>query len=401
MSSDQNFYSVKSDNKIDDTCLDNFSIYTYKNCDRCNKCSFCKYLPLDISTHFKNGKNTFCKKCYVIVLHIFVRQQQEDFNRKRSVFLKKPYLNLKSLLNANMKTNINISKDECCESLIFEEKNREIYKCNQYCQFIIYDNSGFHKKYCESCYRKEVLFFIKNKLVGFNVIELLTNEDDITSPDETDEEDIISSNITYVDNLLRKIKLFSPVNNEILKKRKNKNSSVKHISMEEKIKRRNNKKEHSNRRKNLSRSYSYDGCLDNCPKYKDSNSSLKIIIEKEHEKDIPKKRLNSDDEEKNDEGKYDDRGRYDEGKYEYMCRDEYMDRDENEDKNEKIDTEEDIKLIEIKNAYRTLNIPNTSSKAIIRDAYYKLSLLYHTDRPTGNKDKFQEINNAYSLLINI
>ena len=50
--------------------------------------------------------------------------------------------------------------------------------------------------------------------------------------------------------------------------------------------------------------------------------------------------------------------------------------------------------------YNILNLNQGASQKDIIKAYRKLSLKYHPDRKTGNKEKFQQINRAKSILLN-
>lgn len=51
--------------------------------------------------------------------------------------------------------------------------------------------------------------------------------------------------------------------------------------------------------------------------------------------------------------------------------------------------------------YEILSIPPTSTNEEITKAYKKLAKIYHPDKKTGNTEKFQQINYAYNILINI
>ncbi|KAK5638322.1 hypothetical protein RI129_012617 [Pyrocoelia pectoralis] len=58
-----------------------------------------------------------------------------------------------------------------------------------------------------------------------------------------------------------------------------------------------------------------------------------------------------------------------------------------------------------KNHYDSLGISRTATQADIKDAYYKLSMLYHPDKATNeNEDairKFRDITEAYEVLGNV
>eukprot|EP01038_Epipyxis_sp_PR26KG_P008705 gene8705-11763_t len=49
--------------------------------------------------------------------------------------------------------------------------------------------------------------------------------------------------------------------------------------------------------------------------------------------------------------------------------------------------------------YNTLGLNSNATNAEITRAYRKLALIHHPDKPTGNNQKFQEINNAYHALM--
>jgi DnaJ-class molecular chaperone len=51
------------------------------------------------------------------------------------------------------------------------------------------------------------------------------------------------------------------------------------------------------------------------------------------------------------------------------------------------------------NPYEVFGITPSASPDLIRKTYRKLSLLYHPDKPTGDTNKFQELNAAYDKLM--
>ena len=53
-----------------------------------------------------------------------------------------------------------------------------------------------------------------------------------------------------------------------------------------------------------------------------------------------------------------------------------------------------------KNPYKILELKKSASKEEIKKKYRVLSLKYHPDRPEGNKEMFQKINEAYAILSN-
>lgn len=50
--------------------------------------------------------------------------------------------------------------------------------------------------------------------------------------------------------------------------------------------------------------------------------------------------------------------------------------------------------------YEILNVKKNASQDEIKKSYRKLSMQYHPDRPTGNEEKFKQINKAYETLSN-
>ena len=50
--------------------------------------------------------------------------------------------------------------------------------------------------------------------------------------------------------------------------------------------------------------------------------------------------------------------------------------------------------------YKILNVNEKATKEEIKKAYRRLSLQYHPDKPTGDSEKFKQINEAYQTLGN-
>lgn len=53
----------------------------------------------------------------------------------------------------------------------------------------------------------------------------------------------------------------------------------------------------------------------------------------------------------------------------------------------------------IEQHYKVLGLSLSAKKSDIKTAYRKLSMVYHPDRPTGNKDMFIKIKSAYEALM--
>lgn len=57
-----------------------------------------------------------------------------------------------------------------------------------------------------------------------------------------------------------------------------------------------------------------------------------------------------------------------------------------------------------KSHYEALNVPKTATHKEIKDAYYRLSMIYHPDKNKGSKeaaDIFRDITSAYEILGNV
>lgn len=55
---------------------------------------------------------------------------------------------------------------------------------------------------------------------------------------------------------------------------------------------------------------------------------------------------------------------------------------------------------EFNKALESLGIVSRFTSADLKNRYLKLSKLYHPDMPSGNDEKFKEINEAYKLIQN-
>lgn len=49
-------------------------------------------------------------------------------------------------------------------------------------------------------------------------------------------------------------------------------------------------------------------------------------------------------------------------------------------------------------ALRILNLKENASMDDVKRMFRKMALIYHPDKPSGNEEKFKEINNAYEKL---
>ncbi|MDY0322356.1 MAG: DnaJ domain-containing protein [Arcobacteraceae bacterium] len=60
---------------------------------------------------------------------------------------------------------------------------------------------------------------------------------------------------------------------------------------------------------------------------------------------------------------------------------------------------EHIKYQDFEKAVATLNLISKTDRKKVRNQYLKLSKLYHPDTQNGDTSKFQEINDAYHLIV--
>ena len=58
-----------------------------------------------------------------------------------------------------------------------------------------------------------------------------------------------------------------------------------------------------------------------------------------------------------------------------------------------------VSLAEFQDAVKTLDLISLRTKEDVRQKYLKLSRLYHPDMEGGSTEKFQEIRQAYEVLI--
>jgi len=55
--------------------------------------------------------------------------------------------------------------------------------------------------------------------------------------------------------------------------------------------------------------------------------------------------------------------------------------------------------IPIKKDWKILQLEPPKSKSEIKKQYYKLALVFHPDKPTGNHNLFTQLNSSYNTLI--
>ena len=58
-----------------------------------------------------------------------------------------------------------------------------------------------------------------------------------------------------------------------------------------------------------------------------------------------------------------------------------------------------VSLAEFQDAVKTLDLISLRTKEDVRQKYLKLSRLYHPDMEGGSTEKFQEIRQAYEVLV--
>lgn len=52
----------------------------------------------------------------------------------------------------------------------------------------------------------------------------------------------------------------------------------------------------------------------------------------------------------------------------------------------------------VKNPYRVLGVSDTATKSECKKAYRRLSAKYHPDSVDGDRDKFEEVQNAWEAI---
>ena len=55
-------------------------------------------------------------------------------------------------------------------------------------------------------------------------------------------------------------------------------------------------------------------------------------------------------------------------------------------------------MLDVKDAYRTLNLNYGASEEEVTKAYRDKARKIHPDKPGGNKEMFQHVNDAYQFL---
>lgn len=59
--------------------------------------------------------------------------------------------------------------------------------------------------------------------------------------------------------------------------------------------------------------------------------------------------------------------------------------------------DEEEKDVDTTKLYEVLEVTKEATEAEIKKAFKKMTLLYHPDRPTGDEQKFKEVNAAYEV----
>lgn len=50
------------------------------------------------------------------------------------------------------------------------------------------------------------------------------------------------------------------------------------------------------------------------------------------------------------------------------------------------------------NPYKVLGVANNESRDVCKKAYRRLSAKYHPDNPTGDRDRFDEVQKAWGMI---